>query len=311
MTSSILPLEPMTPIRCERLPTGDEWGYQLKWDGVRIISHIDTSGSVHLYSRKMLGKNDVYPEIVALLQEHLPAEVRRGGLVLDGEAVVFDPQLQRPVFQLVLQRERSQASRIVRQRWPAAYVLFDILYIDGEDLRSLPYLERHRRLSGLLPERKPSLFVSDLFTDGEALWRWVEEHDWEGVVAKRLTSPYRSGKKHSDWYKKKTALLLDVSIVGIVMRSGQPASMVMMNEHGYLGRVSLGLSDRDKQMLLRYAEQYGGAPMPFASLPAELARERLVWLSRPFSCRVTGLEITAAGLLRHPKLMDFRLPTVR
>jgi len=306
MTNSILPLEPMTPISCGRLPTGEDWGYQLKWDGVRMISRIDSSGAVELFSRKMLSKKDVYPEIVARLK-NLPADLYQGGLVLDGEAVVFDPAVGRPVFQLALQRERSQASRVVRQRWPVTYVLFDILYQDGEDLRSLPYLDRHRRLTGLFPERSPNLFVSDLFPDGEALWRWVEEHSWEGVVAKRLSSPYRTGKKHADWYKKKTALLLDVSIVGIVMRGGQPASMVMMDQHAYLGRVSLGLNDRDKQQLLQYAERYGGAPSPFANLPAELTRERIVWLKQPFPCRVTGLEITAAGLLRHPKLVNFAL----
>jgi len=308
MTSNILPLEPMTPIRCERLPTGEDWGYQLKWDGVRIISRIDGSGTVDLFSRKMLNKNDVYPEIVSLLKELLPAEHIQGGLVLDGEAVVFDPALGRPVFQLALQRERSLASRTVRQRWPVTYVLFDILYHDGADLRSLPYLERHHRLTSLLPERRPNLFVSDLFPDGEALWRWVEEHGWEGVVAKRLSSPYRSGKKHSDWYKKKPALLLDVTIVGIVMRGGMPASMIMMDQHAYIGRVSLGLSDQDRLHLLKYTEKFGGAPSPFAALPAELARERIVWLSRPFPCRVTGLELTSAGLLRHPKLVNFRLP---
>lgn len=304
----ILPLEPMKPISCERLPMGEEWGYELKWDGVRIISRIDSSGSVDLFSRNMLNKNDVYPEIITILQETLTPEHYKGGLVLDGEAVVFDPTLNRPVFQLVLQRERSQASRIVRQRYPVIYVLFDILYMDGEDLRSLPYVTRRGRLSSLLSERKPTLFISDLFPDGGALWNWVEEHGWEGVVAKRLSSPYRTGKKHSDWYKKKTALLLDVTIVGIVMRSGQPASMVMMDQEAYIGRVSLGLSDQDKRQLQKYAERFGGAEPPFAALPAELTREQIVWLSQPFLCRVTGLEITAAGLLRHPKLVSFRLP---
>jgi len=316
MESDVLPLEPMAPIRCEALPEGDEWGYQLKWDGVRIISHIygkdeigSAVGAVDLYSRKMLNKNRVYPEIIRLLQGALSPQTIAGGLILDGEAVVYDPQLQRPVFQLVLQRERSEASRLTQTRWPVTYVLFDILYRNGEDLRARPYSERHRILQELFPDRHPSLFVSDLFGDGELLWGWVEQNGWEGVVAKRLSSPYRIGKKHTDWYKKKTALLLDVKIVGIIVRGGHAASMVMIHEDMFLGRVSLGLNRHDKARLMDYAAVRGGAASPFPKLPAELTKDQIIWLREPFGCRVTGLEITAAGLLRHPKLVSFELPT--
>lgn len=344
----ILPLEPMTPISCETLPSGEEWGYQLKWDGVRIISKISigrNEGSEHrlehrsnhrsnhrsdsdhsehtdhrehsdmthpleiqLYSRKMLDKNLVYPEVVSLLREAVPPDLAAGGLILDGEVVVFDPEMQRPVFQLVLQRERFRASELARTKWPVTYVLFDLLYLNGEDLRPLPYSERHRRLQELFPERRSQLFVSDIFPDGASLWEWVSRNGWEGVVAKRLTSPYRIGKKHTDWYKKKTALLLDVTIAGVTIRGGHAASMVMLHDNMYLGRVSLGLDASDRERLLQYANTWGDAPPPFSRLPAELAKEEIIWLSKPFQTRVTGLEITAAGMLRHPKLVSFRLP---
>lgn len=308
MTNRILPLDPMAPLRCEQLPEGEEWGYQLKWDGVRIISSIDSLGRIQLYSRKMLSKDMVYPEISRMLGEALDSDDVAGGIILDGEAVVFDPQLNRPVFQLALQRERSEASARTQQRWPITYVLFDILYRNGDDLRSLPYSERHRILQDVFPEMQPQLFVSDLFHDGAALWDWVEQKGWEGVVAKRLTSPYRPGKKHADWYKKKTAIILDVSIIGIIVRGGHAASMVMLDRGSFLGRVSLGLDTADKDQLMRYAAVYGGAPAPFSKLPSELAKDQIIWLQRPFTCRVTGLEITAAGLLRHPKIVRFELP---
>lgn len=343
-TDRFLPFEPMTPIACDSLPEGDDWGYQLKWDGVRIISCINGSrvsgaddahdgarikralpdeartatskkrdaekgiGSIRLLSRKMLDKSRVYPEIIRYLRDSLTPEHTAGGIILDGEAVVFDPKLQRPVFQLVLQRERSEATNVALAKWPVVYVLFDILCLNGEDLRPLPYSERHRRLLALFPERRPHLFVSDLFSDGAALWDWVERNGWEGVVAKRLSAPYRSGKKHRDWFKKKTALTLDVTIAGIVVRGGQAASMVMLLGDVYVGRVSLGLSGDDRRRLLHYAGACGGARPPFSKLPAELSKEEIIWLNKPFRCRVTGLEITAAGVLRHPKLLSFDLP---
>ena len=301
--------EPMTPITCKDLPLGKVWGYQLKWDGVRILSDISQDGqTINLYSRKLLLKNKVYPEILHMLADTLTPEQTAGGLVLDGEAVVFDPEKQRPVFQLVLQRERTASSLQVQQRYPVTYVLFDILYMNGEDLRNLAYAERHERLKQLLPDRHPQCFVSDLFSDGKQLWDWVCQQGWEGVVAKKLNSPYRPGKKHSDWYKKKTAIVLDVSIFGLTVRGGYVASLLMRHEQSYIGKVSLGLNREDKIRLMHYAQKTGESDSPFQLLPAELRKDKILWLAKPFPCRVTGLEMTSAGLLRHPKIVSFSLP---
>jgi bifunctional non-homologous end joining protein LigD len=312
-----LPAVPMAPLLEERLPAGPEWGYQLKWDGVRMIARLDGKSGAELYSRNMLPKNGTYPEIVALLAARSGT---LGACILDGEVVYWDGS--RPNFQKVLQRERIRAPRSGGMEANGAgmlvYVLFDLLYDRGEDLRSKPYLERHERLSAKFPEREPQLFVTDLFRDGESLWSWVAAEGWEGVVSKRLASPYREGKKHRDWLKKKTELRLDVQIEGIKLREGRIASLVMSQQGDYLGSVSLGLDERMKQGLMRRyihpeaqeaaAVQQGtqglaGRQSPFPSLPPDLKGETVVWLGEPFACRVTGLEMTSAGLLRHPKLV--------
>lgn len=295
------PFDPMSPILREQLPEGTDWGYQLKWDGVRLIAHID-AGRVELYSRKMLSKNSVYPELAASLS------AVGGRCVLDGEAIVFDPVKQRPVFQKVLQRERMRSPGTISQagsRQPVQYVLFDLLQDGAEDLSGLPYQERHQRLLNKFPDKNGLFFVTDLYEDGESLWKWVEEHQWEGVVCKRLTSPYREGKKHGDWYKKKTALQLEVMIVGVTIREGRLASLVMVMDGVYLGKVSLGLNEQMKRQLLDFALADSARQSPFASLPSDLRRDRLIWLQTPFAIVVTGLEITDAGLLRHPKIVTF------
>lgn len=292
-----LPKEPMAPITIDTLPSGAEWGYQIKWDGVRILAVVD-HGKVQLYSRNMLSKNETYPEIVRMLS------ALKGRFVLDGEAVVFDMEKQRPVFQKVLQRERSKAGiPALVQKEPVCYVLFDLLFDGDEDLRALPYTERHKRLLKLFPTKEQQLFVTDLFPYGHALWQWVETNGWEGVVAKRLSSPYGVGKKHSDWYKKKTAVVLDVDIIGLTIRSGAVASMVMLYEGQFLGKVSLGLNMESKSWLLTEGRKRELAQGPFRTLPAELKGEQVLWLKKPFACKVTGLEITSAGLLRHPKIV--------
>ncbi|QHW33005.1 hypothetical protein GZH47_20860 [Paenibacillus rhizovicinus] len=361
-----LPAEPMAPLSSAELPAGSDWGYQLKWDGIRILARMDGHGHAELFSRKLYLKNAVYPEIVALLEAKA---AEWGPCLLDGEIVWWDGI--RPNFQQVLKRERSRG--LARQPLPAAassgeapgrpegilaadgqqagiaftpiaseaakpssarnpasgkaasaaaslsltpksfgglvYVLFDVLADASGDLRQLPYEERHRRLTDLCGTDDPRVFVTDLFRDGEALWTWVETNRWEGVVSKRLSSPYREGKKHRDWLKKKIELVLDVDIVGLKWRKGIVASLVMELEGEYLGSVSLGLNDALRSVLAStFRPQYAHLAVvacPFPALPEDLKHEEIQWLSLPFRCRVTGLELTSAGQLRHPKLVTF------
>lgn len=295
-----LPIEPMAPIICDELPSGEDWGYQLKWDGVRIVAEL-ADGQVTLYSRRGLIKNNAYPELAAMLAG-VP-----GRMVLDGEAVVFDPAKGKPNFRLVLQRERLRQPAKIRDSaaaLPITYVLFDLLELDGEDLRGESCADRHERLSALFPERQERLFVTDLFYDGAALWRWVEEQGWEGVVGKRLSSPYRTGKQHRDWYKKKTAIIVQTDIVGLTWNEGRVASLVMADNGVYCGRVSLGLDEADKRWLASLPRLERS---PFPALPTDLKGIRVSWLATPFAAVITALEQTDYGLLRHPKIVQLRV----
>lgn len=299
-----LPAEPMGPIARDDIPAGPDWGYQLKWDGVRGLAVID-SGSVALFSRKLLRKDDTYPEVVRRLQ------LVQGSYVLDGEIVWFDAALGRPVFQKVLQRERTRTPSGISTAsagHPVSYVLFDLLAAGGEDMRSLPYAERYARLrEAFPPDGDSSLFVTDLFVggDGQDLWRWVTERGWEGIVSKRLSAPYAEGKQHQDAFKKRAIQRYDAVCIGVVVRGGRPASLALAHDGAYFGRASLGLNERSRIALAAYAAAHGGALSPLAGAgPADLKRETVVWLARPFPVAVTGLEVTADGLLRHPKLAD-------
>lgn len=293
----LLPREPMAPIVTEAIPSGSEWGFQLKWDGVRILSLLE-KGEVSLVSRKLLNKTALYPEVVRSL-----SEFKGQRLLLDGEVVYFDSELGRPVFQKVLQRERSRA---IRTNAPLfTYVLFDIL-VDGErDMRQTPYIERHQRLQEVVAN-KPGLLVADLFTDGNTLWKWAEDRGWEGIVIKRLTSPYREGKKHQDWYKKKIAVRLKTEAIAMIIREGRVASLVLAGEDGgYIGRASLGLNEKTKQQLLQYAGLHSGTAR-WRELHADLKKEQLVWLRQPLSVEVTFLEWSQDGMMRHPKLLGIQ-----
>lgn len=308
---SQLPEDPMAPISDDKLPIGEDWCYQLKWDGVRILARITEYQQVELFSRRLYSKNNIYADIADLLESNART---LGPCLLDGEIVWWDGV--RPNFQQVLKRERSRgmsrqsaATESGELRGGLVYVLFDLLADHTGDIRHLPFDERHRRLTKLCPAGNPRLFVTDVFRDGQALWEWVQSNHWEGVVSKRLSSTYHEGKKHRDWLKKKTSLLLDVDIVGLKWRNGIIASLIMEYDGDYLGSVSLGLNDALRRVLMTTfaTEQARNSVVrcPFNTLPEELKREQVQWLPISFKCRVTGLERTSAGQLRHPKLVTF------
>lgn len=287
----ILPKTPMSPIQSRDIPEGPEWCYQLKWDGVRILARLDGDGGVELFSKKIELRNAAYPEIVSLLQH-----VRVGACLLDGEIVYFDGV--RPNFQ------RGRLGGVKRQpRDDLLYVMFDLLYDGTEDLRQLPYRERYHRLKDKFTEKNPRLFVTDMYEDGQALWEWVQEHEWEGVVSKRLDSPYTEGKKHNDWFKKRKELLLTADAVGIKLNNGQVASLVLRYEDRYIGHVS-GLDQGSKRLLEDFMRKYPGE-CPFRMLTPGMKKSDVVWLSVPFPCRVAALEFTDSGILRQPRLLGF------
>lgn len=281
-----LPDVPMAPITRADIPLGSEWGYQIKWDGARTLARLDGAGHVELFSKRIEPKNTAYPDIATLL-----APLRIGPCLLDGEILHFDGS--RPNFQ----RLRNKGEQLI-------FVLFDMLYCDGEDIRSLSFGERFDKLQSRLPERQPRLFVTDLFTDGAALWEWVEKHEWEGIISKQMDSPYVEGKKHQFWFKKRKEVRIVADVVGLKLKDGRVSSLVLRYEDRYIGHVSLGLDQDSKRILMQFAEDHPG-DNPFAMLTPSMQKSNVAWLSVPFPCRVTALEFTDSGLLRHPKLLGF------
>lgn len=291
MIATGLPKVPMAPITSPDIPIGPEWGYQIKWDGVRTPVHFDGSGGVHIFSKRMEPRNDTFPEIVELLKP-----VRIGSSLIDGEIAYFDGT--RPKFErarLGVKKRKFDESLI--------YIMFDLLYDDGEDIRSLPFKERYARLAAKFPEKQPRLFVTDLFYDGPALWDWVNEREWEGIISKRLDSPYTEGKKHQDWFKKRKEVRLVADVVGVKMKFGQISSLVLRYDNRYIGHVA-GLDNASKAVLQQFIQEHPGE-CPFSVLTPGMKKAEVAWLSVPFPCRVSALEFTDSGLLRQPKLLGF------
>jgi bifunctional non-homologous end joining protein LigD len=163
------------------LPTGRGWSFEVKWDGFRAL--VSTENGLRVRSRRGWDMTHAVPELAALPP----------GLVLDGELVAWRDG--DPYFPDVCARVLSRDASI-----PITFVAFDVLRIDGENMVDASFEERRAALVRL-PLRPPTAVVAETFTDGPALFDAVCGLGLEGVVAKRLSSRYRTNQR--GWVKTK------------------------------------------------------------------------------------------------------------
>lgn len=187
------------------LPEGDDWVYEIKWDGVRALARVDGVG--HARELRLTSRNDNeistrYPELTDLASG-IPA--RSLPVLLDGEIVAFDDD-GRPDFGLLQQRmhltDASRIAALVEER-PVTFAIFDLLVERGEHLIALSWEERRERL-GELGIAAEHTSVPGVYDDGVELLDRMIERGMEGVVAKRRAGPYRAGKRGRDWTKVKS-----------------------------------------------------------------------------------------------------------
>jgi bifunctional non-homologous end joining protein LigD len=182
-------IPPCSPVMAKNVPAGDGWVHEVKFDGYRVQAH-KAGSRVVLFSRNGHDFTGRFASMAQLLRE-LPAR----SAVLDGEIVAKDPDGRPNFARLQLRSRESQ---------PIHLWAFDLLALNGRDLRPQPLMKRQACLQVLL-ERFGCAAVtpSELFEDGLALLRVAEERGLEGIVSKRRDAPYRSGECR-DWRKVKT-----------------------------------------------------------------------------------------------------------
>ena len=238
----------MEPVSHSDIPESDEYWYQVKWDGVRMLSYVE-GDQVRLINKRLNPRTIQYPEL-----QQLPQLLSGHNAILDGEIIVLkDGQ---PSFPSVIRRDRCSASKTISywsQRLPISYMLFDIVFLDKLDLTSVPVSERHKLLAQTLDFSSPLLYLVENFSDGRSLFEAVKANDMEGIVVKRKTSLYLAGKHHREWLKIKYRRSLNCVIGGYTMRGNQVNSLLLGifqdEQLIYVGRAGSGLSESDRQTL--------------------------------------------------------------
>ncbi|MDQ6875647.1 MAG: non-homologous end-joining DNA ligase [Actinomycetota bacterium] len=287
------------------LPHGDDWAYELKWDGVRALLDI-SAGRLRITSRN---GNDVtagYPELAGLAGEVEDA-------LLDGEIVSLVEG--RPSFGALQSRMHTrggQAASLARTS-PVTLLVFDVLRLYGVDLQERPYAERRATLERL-ELHGPHWAVPPVFDDGNATAAASIEQGLEGVVAKRLSSSYQAGRRSRDWVKVKHTKAQDLIVGGYKPgsggRDGQIGSLLLGTYQAdrltFAGHVGSGLSDAVVDALGEILPAIRRPTSPFAAgVPAEQAAEA-VWCEPVLVVEVRFSEWTPDGRIRHPVFRRLR-----
>jgi bifunctional non-homologous end joining protein LigD len=273
-----------------------DWIFEIKWDGYRAIAEIDKE-KVKLYSRNLIPFNDDYPTIVESLKQ------LNHSAVLDGEIVGLDENGV-PKFQL-MQNMKGKNSPDIH------YYVYDILFLDGYDLTSLPLIERKEILQSLLPDLPNIKFSDHIVENGKAFFEQAKKSKLEGIIAKESQSPYRIGKRSSEWLKVKTSQRQEAVIAGFTEPRGARKLFGALilglyegKEFKYIGHSGGGFNSESLQTIYKKLKPLIQKESPFKEkVPANMP---VTWVKPELVCEIQFGEWTNEGYMRFPIFIGLR-----
>lgn len=295
------PIRPFEPISSDRIPTGDRWIAQVKWDGVRVLVY-DDGEETRLFNRKKNERTRHYPELTDT-RSYCSAD----SVILDGEVVALGPD-GRPSFHEVMKRDGLRQWDQVRHRQkqvPVFYMIFDIVYCNGQWLHRQPLEERLERLAAVVRPH-PQVRTVAVYEEGDALFERMKQKAMEGVVVKRLDSPYVINGKDDRWQKIKHYKDLTAVIGGVTFRNGRVNAVLLglydhTNNLHYIGHAGSGkLTVKDWHDLTNRIQPFIREHSPFFHPPSR--RKGVVWLQPNITVRIQYLEWPEGHSIRQPSI---------
>ena len=284
------------------LPAGGGWAYEYKWDGVRAVVYV-RGGDVRILSRNERDVTAAYPDIADAVRG-------RGTLILDGEIVAPDAH-GRPSFARLQRRMNvHQPSAELIAGTPLHYNVFDVLGVDGSSLLAAPYTERRARLESLSGFPVTPSFVAD---SPDAVIEESRREGLEGVVAKRLDSPYSPGRRSPDWIKAPFIRTQEVVILGFKEGAGRRAGTIGAllvglyrgGELSFAGGVGTGFTDAALHALQAQLTPLITAEPAAGDVPRHDARHA-IWVEPSVVGEVEYRSFTEDGRLRHSSWRGLR-----
>jgi bifunctional non-homologous end joining protein LigD len=301
-------LSPMLATRVDKAFDEPGWLYEIKWDGYRAVAFMN-DGVVELKSRNDKSFNEkFYPIHRALVEWGINA-------IVDGEIVVAKDTGAADFSSL--QNWRSEADGQL------LYYVFDVLWLDGKDLRRLPLTTRREVLKTLAP-KEGHIQISDAFdVSGTEFYNAAKGMGLEGMIAKKADSPYVSGERTHHWLKIKADQRQEMVIGGYTRNEGSSklfSSLLVGVYQGkhliYTGKVGTGFNSKQQREMIKAFEPLVIDKAPFEEEPdynkpsrfnPRPAKASAVWLKPTLVCEVSFAEMTSEGVMRHPSFEGMRM----
>ncbi|BCJ88185.1 DNA ligase [Effusibacillus dendaii] len=275
----------------------------MKWDGVRILSYYD--GREHrLFNRKLNERTFHYPEL-SEIREYCSAK----SVILDGEIIALRDG--KPSFYEVMRRDgitNLQNVDSIQQAVPVTYMIFDVLYLNGEWITSYPLSKRQQILDRIITP-KSSVQLVENFDNAQALYQVVKQQEMEGVVLKDLTSTYEINGKDSRWRKIKFYRDLIAVVGGVTLRDRIVNSLLLglfdsKGRFWYIGHAGTGkLTQKDWADVTEGIRPLIQPAMPFENKPPRL--KDTLWLKPELTVKIHFAEWIDGHLLRQPSIQSF------
>jgi DNA ligase-1 len=338
---NIQPGVPIRPTLAERLPTAEEiinklgkCAVEAKYDGFRLAVHKD-GANVIVFSRRQENVTAMFPEIVEAARK----QVRAKEAIFEGEALAFNEQTgEYYPFQVTIQRKRKYGVKQMAAEFPLTLFVFDALYVDGQSLMHLPFMERRKRLQCLIGRGKTIRLTDAIITsnarDVEKYFNENVERGLEGIIAKDLNAPYIAGARKFAWIKLKRSYrgelsdTIDTVVIGYFKGRGQRAKLGLgalltavydkkADLFRSIAKIGSGMSEEQMVELHKILSKKKESKKPAR---VDCSLEPDVWVSPHYVIEVIADEITKSpvhtaakkkgkdGLaLRFPRMLKLRL----
>jgi bifunctional non-homologous end joining protein LigD len=296
-------MRPMLATRGARVPTGDEWQHEVKWDGMRVLVEI-RGGTARLFSRNEIDATVSFPEL---------ASIPAGDALLDGEVVAFADGT--PSFAALAERmhvSRADRARRLAERLPVTLLVFDLLRVGDRDLLEEP-LSTRRALLEDLDLHDDRWQTPPVYADGQMLFDATYAQALEGMVSKRLTSRYRPGLRSKDWLKFAHRRRESYVVGGWRLETdsqdrlgavlvGQPTADGLL----YRGRVGSGIAGRKAELLRQVLSGLARETKPFADDVPKVDALGTTWVEPVLVVDIESLGPSAQGRIRQPSYVGIR-----
>ncbi|MFD2328979.1 DNA ligase [Cohnella sp. GCM10020058] len=295
------PVIPFEPTLTNTPPQGDNWISQIKWDGVRMLSYYDGK-ETRLVNRRLNDRTQQYPEFL-IPNQYCSAS----SFILDGELIAFDEK--KPSFHEIMKRDslrKKQSIDSAITQVPVTYMVFDILFLNGNWITSENLIRRQALLNQVI---KPSdnVQIVQNFSNAEVLFDMMKAHNMEGIVTKNLNGNYLIGGKDSRWQKRKLNKDLYAVIGGVTYR-GETINALLLgvysqNSFIYIGHSGTGkLTNAQWNELTRKVEPFVVPHSPFVNIPER--HGEATWVKPHIVVKVQFFEWTPAKTMRHSSIQS-------